>query len=153
MNLRQAYADRNEDVIRQYCRERYDVDPAEYGVQIFRKPMNEYAPQTYAARLQQANSICVDTWLRSQLHDRVPLPGFNSRRDEMPDITLGTKLHCFFLAMDETPEMLRLLRANKTELVTMFLLARSRLPRSLYYVRPIDATAGRVLECDRQEGA
>ena len=154
MSLRDIRRRRDEDAVRQYCVERLGVDPAAHGATIFRgRTGSSYGWTDHdgkPAEIEECNLM----WLKSRLRSEgVPLPGFDPNREDDPADAFGPELHCFFLSLDETPEMLRLLRRHKTERLLMFLLARSRLPRSLYYVRPIDATAGRVLECERQEVA
>lgn len=79
-----------------------------------------------------------ETWLRNRADPFRPPPGMHA-----PDVSIPVLLHVGFVSVVETDEHLSRLMTNDGP-PRKPRVARSRIGRTLEYVRPIDSVAGRV---------
>ena len=88
----------------------------------------------------------VMTWIRNRLYDA---NAFATGLARLPQDDSGpflkVLLHIGFIGISETPEMILRLHNKKAAKTAAYQVARSKLPKTLEIVRPVDRTAWQVI--------
>jgi len=86
------------------------------------------------------------TWIRNRLYDA---NAFATGLARLPQDDSGpflkVLLHIGFIGISETPEMILRLHNKKAAKTAAYQVARSKLPKTLEIVRPVDRTAWQVI--------
>jgi len=118
------------EAMRQFCIERFDVDPSQYGLTLVGIKQERCFPYD----CDEGNIV----FIKNRLAER----GAFQRGESMPLEAHTARLHVFFLSLDETPEMWSRLKADETAIVQQ--IPRSKLAKTTQCVRPVDSVAMNV---------